>query len=196
MVENTEYSSGGGNIEGRVFVDGKTSTIENAEVILFNETDNCLTYIKSDKDGAFIFTGLAFGTYKVLADVPGKYTYPTIITLSANNPTIGGIDIIIYDEDIAHGIGDDMVTRLTGLGDPYPNPARSDINIEFELLQSGQVQVFVFNQSGQIVDKYSSHHHAGENKVKINTSKLSSGLYKMMILFGNEKHVKSFVKVN
>lgn len=196
MVENTEFNSGGGNIEGRVFTEGKSSTIENAEVILFNEADNCLTYIKSDKDGAFIFTGLEYGTYKVLADVPGKYTYPTIITLSANNPTIGDIDIIIYDEDIAHGIGDDVVTRLTGLGDPYPNPARSDVNIAFELLQSGQVQVFVINQCGQIVHKYSSHHHAGENKVQINTSGLSSGMYKMMILFGNEKHVKSFVKIN
>jgi PKD repeat protein len=195
MVENSEYNTGDGNIEGRVFVDGKTATIENAAVILFNETDNCLTYIKSDKEGAFIFTGLAYGTYKVLADIPGKYTYPSIITLSANNPTIADIDIIVYEEDIAHGIGDEIETRLTGLGDPYPNPARSYVNIEFMLKESGQVQVFVFNQSGQIVDKYSAYHHSGDNKVHINTSGLTSGMYKMMLLFGNEKHVKSFVRV-
>ena len=195
MVENSDYNTGDGNIEGRVFIDGKTSTIENAAVILFNETDNCLTYIKSDKEGAFIFTGLAYGTYKVLADIPGKYTYPSIITLSANNPTIADIDIIVYEEDIAHGIGDEIETRLTGLGDPYPNPARSHVNIEFMLKESGQVQVFVFNQSGQIVDKYSAYHYSGDNKVHINTSGLTSGMYKMMLLFGNEKHVKSFVRI-
>jgi hypothetical protein len=88
-----------------------------------------------------------------------------------------------------------MATRLTGLGDPYPNPARAEINIEFNLMQSGQVQVFVINQGGQIVDKYSTHHPAGENKVQITTSGLASGMYKMMLLFGSEKHVKSFVKV-
>lgn len=196
MVENNEFNAGGGNIEGLVFIDGKASIVENAEVILFNEADNCLTYIKSDKDGSFLFSGLAYGTYKVLADIPGKFAYPSIITLSENNPTIGGIDIVIYNEDIAHGIGNDVVTRLTGLGDPYPNPARSDINIEFNLIESGQVQVFVLNQGGQIVDKYSSHHYSGENKVQVNTSGLASGMYKMMILFGNEKHVKSFIKIN
>ena len=196
MIENTEYNTGGGNIEGMVFVDGKTDVVENVAVILFNEVDNCLTYMRSDKDGSFFFTGLAYGTYKVLADVPGKYTYPSILTLSENNPTIGGIDIIVYNEDISFGIGNEVEEKLTGLGDPYPNPARTDVNIEFDLLESGQVHVFIINQGGQVVEKYSAHHHSGNNKVQFNTADLSAGMYRMMILYGNEKHVKSFIKVN
>ncbi len=139
---------------------------------------------------------LAYGTYRVLADVPGKYTYPTSITLSESNPTIENIDLIVYDEDIAHGIGDDVVTMLTGLGDPYPNPASTYVNFEFNLLERGQIQVFVLNQGGQVVDKYNGHHHAGDNKVQMNTSNLASGMYKLMVLFGNEKHIKSFIKIN
>ncbi len=196
MVENYDFNTGGGVIDGVIFLEGKSVLVEDVEVILFNEADNCLTYIKSDKGGNFQFVGLAYGTYKVLADVPGKYTYPTSITLSENNPTIENIDLIVYDEDIAHGIGNEVVTMLTGLGDPYPNPASTYVNFEFNLLESGQIQVFVLNQGGQVVDKYNGHHHSGDNKVQMNTSNLASGMYKLMVLFGNEKHIKSFIKIN
>jgi hypothetical protein len=103
---------------------------------------------------------------------------------------------MLYNEDIYYGIGDDDFSTLTGLGDPYPNPARSSVNIEFNLLKSGQVQVFIFNQGGQVAGKYSAHHQNGENHIRLNTERLTSGIYKMMVLFGNEKHVKSFVKIN
>lgn len=196
MAENHEYLSGGGIIDGVVFLEGKSAVVENVEVILFNEDDNCLTYIKSDKAGGFEFTGLAYGTYKVMADVPGKYTYPSSITISENNPTIDDINLIIYNEDIAHGIGNEVLSRLTGLGDPYPNPASTYVNFEFNLLESGQIQVFILNQGGQVVDKYIGHHNPGENKVQMNTSRLASGMYKLMVLFGNEKHIKSFIKIN
>ena len=51
-------------------------------------------------------------------------------------------------------------------------------------------------QNGQVVDKYSAYHHSGENMVQLHTSKLTSGLYKLMVLFEDEKHIKSFIKVN
>jgi len=196
MVENNAYSSGSGTIDGLVVLEGKNVAVDDIEVILFNGSDYCLTYIKSDKSGNFEFSGLPYGTYKVLADVPGKYTYPTTITLSENNPTIEDLNVFIYDEDIYHGIGDEIETKLTGLGDPYPNPARSYVNFKFNLLESGTVSVFILNQSGQVVDKVSAHHQTGENMVQLNTASLSSGMYKVMVLFGNEKHIKSFIKVN
>jgi len=198
MIENYTYGPGGGVIDGIVFEDGngKSAIMEDVEVILFNESDNCLTYIKSDKGGNFQFSALEYGTYKVMAEVPGMYAYPTSITISESNPVIENIDLLVYNEDIAHGIGNEIVTRLTGLGDPYPNPATSYVNFEFSLLESGQIQVFVLNHGGQVVDKYSRHHLSGDNKVQMNTSGLASGMYKLMVLFGNEKHIKSFIKVN
>jgi len=196
MVVNFAYGSGAGSIDGLVFLEGNKEAVEDVEIILFNQGDNCLTYLKSGKGGTFEFESLPYGTYKVLADVPGKFTYPTTITLSADNPTVEDINIVIYDEDIYHGIGNDVVSKLTGLGDPYPNPARSYVNFKFNLVESGNIQVFVLNQSGQVVDKYSAHHFIGENLVQLNTSSLSSGMYKLMVLFGNEKHIKSFIKVN
>jgi hypothetical protein len=103
---------------------------------------------------------------------------------------------MLYDEDIYYGIEGEDLSSLTSLNDPYPNPARTSVNLEFNLLESGQVQVFILNQGGQVVDKYSSYHQSGENHLRMNTSGLSSGMYKMMVLFGNEKQVKTFIKVN
>ena len=196
MVPNHSYSAGGGLIDGVVTLDGKNTLMEDIEIILFNENDNCLTYIKSDKNGIFEFSGLAYGTYKVMADVPGKYTYPTTITLSEGHPAIEDINIIVYDEDIYYGIGDELNNKLTGLGDPYPNPARNYVNFKFNLLEAGNVQIFILNQGGQVVDKSNSHYNTGESLVQLNTANLSSGMYKVMVLFGNEKHIKSFIKVN
>jgi PKD repeat protein len=195
MIQNTAYNSGSGNIEGIVFLEGKEDVVGNAEVILFNELNNCLTYIKSDDKGVFEFNGLPYGTYSVLADVPGKYAYPATIILSTDNPTID-VNVVLYDEDIYYGIEGEDLSSLSSLSDPYPNPARTSVKVEFNLLESGQVQVFILNQGGQIVDKYSANHQSGENHLRMNTSNLSSGMYKMMILFGNEKHVKTFIKVN
>lgn len=195
MIQNFAFISGLGSIEGVVYLEGKEDVVGNAEVMLLNEINNCLTYIKSDEAGNFEFIELPYGTYRVLADVPGKYTYPSTIILSAENPIID-INVVIYNEDIHYGIGDEGLSSLTGLSDPYPNPARSHINLEFNLLESGQVQVFILNQGGQVVDKYSSYHQYGETQLQMNTAGLTSGMYKMMVLFGNEKHVKSFIKIN
>jgi hypothetical protein len=197
MVSNYEYNSGNGAIDGIVSMDGgKDPFQENIEIILFNESDNCLTYIQSNKDGEFEFSGLAYGTYKVLAEVLGMYTYPSTITLDEESPAIAGISIIVYEEEITHGLGEMPETKLSKLGNPYPNPARDHTTIEFELLESNNVQIFILNQSGQVVDRNMQHFNSGRQVVQLNTANLPAGMYNIMVLLDNEKHIKPFIKVN
>lgn len=196
MIQNFSFDNGMGKIDGQVSGDGKNTALDDIQIILFNENDNCLTYIKSDQKGNFKFSGLAYGTYKLLAEVPGKYTYPMSVTITENNPIIEDINIIIYNEDIHYGIDDGFANSLTGLGDPYPNPARSNVKLDFCLLQPGMVQVFILNPNGQVAGKQQAFYHKGEHEIQLNTSALSAGMYKLMVLFDNEKHIKSFIKVN
>lgn len=197
MIPNYEYSNGNGGIDGIVTLDGvKDPHLEDIAVILFNEEDNCLTYIKSNSEGVFEFTGLSYGTYKVMAEVPGMFTYPASITLSEETPNVEDIKIVVYDEEIAYGIGDDIGTKIAGLGELYPNPARTYTNLEFNLLESGYVQIFILNQAGQVANKYSINCTTGNHILQINTAGLSAGMYRVMVLFGNEKHIKPFIKVN
>ena len=131
-----------------------------------------------------------------MAEVPGMYTYPTTITINAENPFVQDLSILVYEEEIPFGIGEGTGTKLAGLGDLYPNPARSHVNFELQLQKSGNVQVFILNQGGQVVAKHSDQYNIGNHSIQLNTTALSSGMYRVMVLFGNEKHVKPFVKVN
>jgi PKD repeat protein len=196
MIENFEYSNGSGAIDGSVSFEGKSKVVDNVEIILFNEQDNCLTYIQSNPEGLFKFNGLGYGTYKVMAEVPGMYTYSTSITLSEETPYVEDLSIVVYEDEIPFGIGDDDIPAVAGLGRLYPNPAQDHINLEFSLQEAGQAQIFILNQAGQIADKYSKTYANGNHNLQINTSAFSAGMYKVMFLFGNEKHIKSFVKIN
>ena len=197
MIPNFEYTSGDGLIDGVVSMEESDNpSLCDVAVILFNEEDNCLTYIKSNREGKFEFVELPYGTYKVLAEVPGMYTYPTSITLSAENPTIENLSIVVYEDDMAFGIGNNIDNKIAGLGDLYPNPAHSYINLEFNLSEGSQVLFFILNQGGQVVDKQMDQYNAGDHLVQLNTSHLPSGMYRVMMLVGNEKHIKPFIKVN
>ncbi|MEN8223807.1 MAG: PKD domain-containing protein [Bacteroidota bacterium] len=196
MIPNYTYTSGDGTIDGIVTLEDKdNAALNNVEVILFNEADNCLTYIKSDKEGGFEFIELPYGTYKVLAEVPGKYTYPTSITLSASNPSIENLSIVVYDDEMSYGI-EVPVNTIAGLGELYPNPARSLTRLEFNIAKASQVQFFVLNQDGQVVDKQMDYYISGKHTVQFDLSQFSSGMYRVMVLTGNEKHIKPFIKVN
>lgn len=196
MVENFDYGTGAGSIDGVVALDGgKTFDMKDVEIILFNENNQCLTYIKSDEAGSFEFIQLAYGTYQVMAEVPGMFTYPTTITISEENPVIEDISILVYDEEIPFGIGDD-ITKLAGLGNLYPNPARDHVILPFELKENRQLQFFVINQCGQVIEKSTGFYHAGDHQVQINTAALLPGMYRIMVLAENEKHIRAFVKAH
>lgn len=196
MIRNFTYSSGDGEIDGVVTLENSDNPIlDNAEVILFNEQDNCLTYIKSDKAGSFEFIELPYGTYKVLAEVPGKYTYPATIILSPEHPSIEDLNIIVYDENMAFGISDPG-NLVAGLGEIYPNPARSFARLDISLDEKAHLQFFILNNAGQAVAKQSGQYDKGDHVVQLNTADLSPGMYRLMVLTANEKHIKSFIKVD
>ncbi|HSG67175.1 MAG TPA: PKD domain-containing protein, partial [Bacteroidales bacterium] len=134
MIPSYSYNSGNSFIDGIVTVsETDDPEIENIEVILFNEIDNCLTYLKSGRDGSFRFIELPYGTYKIMAEVPGKYTYPTTITLSEEQPNIGDLSILIYNEEMSFGTGSELAEKIAAIGDLYPNPARSVTKLDISL---------------------------------------------------------------
>jgi hypothetical protein len=196
MIPNFSYNSGDGAIDGVVTLEnGDNPSLDNVEVILFNEEDNCLTYINSDKEGGFEFIELPYGTYKVLAEVPGKYTYPSTIVLSPEHPSIDDLNIIVYDEEMSFGISDPG-DHVAGLGEIYPNPARTFVNLEISLDEQAQVQYFILNHMGQVLEKQTGQYNKGDHVVQLNTADLAPGMYRLMVLTANEKHIKSFIKVD
>lgn len=76
----------------------------------------------------------------------------------------------------------------------YPNPASSNGTIEISLIENVKMDIVVMNSVGQNVYSTSVEGNAGTNKVDINLSNLSSGLYFYQVKVSNGKAVtKKFV---
>lgn len=197
MVPSYEYDIGNGIINGVVTLEGLDNPpLANTQVILFNELDNNLTYIKSNEEGVFEFTGLAYGLYRVLAEVPGRYTYPAEIMLNENNPQVNDLSILVYEEEMPFSIGEEPGQALGSMGDPYPNPARDVTRLAFSLNKKSKLHVFILGQDGQVVQKTASSYPPGDHILELPANSLAAGMYKIMVLTGNEKYIKTFIKIN
>jgi hypothetical protein len=76
----------------------------------------------------------------------------------------------------------------------YPNPASSNGTIEVSLVENAKMDIVVMNSVGQTVYTSSFEGTSGHNKVDINLSNLSAGLYFYQVKIANSKSVtKKFV---
>ncbi len=76
----------------------------------------------------------------------------------------------------------------------YPNPASSNGTIEVSLVENAKMDIVVMNSVGQTVYTTSFDGTSGSNKVDINLSNLSAGLYFYQVKMANSKSVtKKFV---
>lgn len=75
----------------------------------------------------------------------------------------------------------------------YPNPASSQVNLQFYLNSASQMDVSIYDVTGKNVIVSSEKCMAGTNLIPVNTSDLSAGLY-TVIISGNGK--SAAVKVN
>lgn len=71
----------------------------------------------------------------------------------------------------------------------YPNPASTSGTIEVVLIENAKMEIVVMNAVGQTVTTKTVEGFAGSNKVDVNTSNLTSGLYFYQVKVANSKAV-------
>lgn len=60
----------------------------------------------------------------------------------------------------------------------FPNPAQNELNLQFNLLESSEIQVLVYDVLGQAVKSIpAANYGTGINNLQINTADLSNGVY-------------------
>ncbi|MBN1339125.1 MAG: PKD domain-containing protein [Bacteroidales bacterium] len=183
-----------GSIYKSAYKSGDLGPVYNVEILLMDETDNLFTCTYTGNDGYFEFPQIAYGTYKVYAEITGKYCIPAIITISEDHPEVTGISFFIDGDQISLSIKDHVAEGIS-MGDLYPNPAEESVYINFNLNRPGEFNVAVFDQNGRQV--YTSHHSPdkGNYRLEVPVDEFVSGLYTLKVSASDGSFaVRRFIK--
>lgn len=119
------------------------------------------------------------------------YTNPTT---GIPNSTSGGsalaIDNIKIVNDVVTGIGNKPDAFTTSV---YPNPAVKDVNIAFSARNSGTAYISIVDVTGREVMNTATSAGSGPNKIKVDVSELTKGIYFVNTRVNNKLSVTKLV---
>jgi hypothetical protein len=76
----------------------------------------------------------------------------------------------------------------------YPNPAKDQLNVLFNLQNAVEAELRIIDISGKIVFRTTINNNPGNNIVFINLSVVSSGMYYVLLIADNTIQKTQFVK--
>ena len=138
----------------------------------------------------FTLTIIAIAAFATTnAQMITRSSIASMVTLNANDAgvvsqTISRMTLVAalpevevsFDEVVAEV--KEVAAINLGTLNAYPNPAVNNINFNFELTETGNVTVAVYNVTGQKVsDVYSTNYAGGSNTQQIDLSSYTSGIY-------------------
>jgi hypothetical protein len=197
-VHGTE--NGIGIIKGRIVDDMKKDlyrkgNFKKIPVILTDMSSQPLEWTRSNARGQFSFDNLAYGTYKVYADVTGLYSLPENVTLDENFPNSDSIYIQMSPEPLI-GIEEPEASAFDLLS-LYPNPAKNNITLQIAAERTSAAELMVYNQLGQQMLNESHLLYKGGNKLEINISSLPESIYFLRLQGTNGTPLmRTFIKVD
>ncbi len=166
---------GGLVTQGANKTSGVGDPIGGAQVMLLDMSDNPIQYVYSDVNGEFEFSNVDYGTYQVYVERLGIPTDPSIVTISANNPSISTVDVRINDSEVYSSVPlFDLFSTAPNL---YPNPAQGAVVLSFALNNAEEIAVEITNGLGQIIQIQTEETGVGLHQIHISTHRFASGLY-------------------
>jgi PKD repeat protein len=149
--------------------------VNDQPVLLYNENNELLTFQLSNIMGSFTFENLAFGTYKLYAEVTGFSGSPFTVTIDEINPIYYNALLEIYEGD-PNDIGENNFTGIqTGI--IYPNPLTDNLNLDLVADQDLNLFVTIYDLLGQKISEHNLMIQSGSEKLTLSTEQLESGLY-------------------
>ncbi len=173
--------SGTGNIDGVVTQGTKVNSggtaAANVEVLLLDGQNAVLAYTKTDAEGHFGFSNIAMGEYTVWPEVAGLPTIPAHITLSMAMPSVN-LPFSLTGSQITYGIGETLPAYFDKAGEIFSNPVTNgSAAIIIEVRHELNLDLLIYNPSGQLVHQNPVKVHKGRNVVSFEAENLGKGSY-------------------
>jgi PKD repeat protein len=159
-----------------------------ALVLLMNpDNDNILAFTFTDQNGNWYLDQLPYGSYTLVAEVPGLDATPVSIELTPLNPNFTNMILPLSGTT---GIHEGARQHTLSC---YPNPATREITI---LLPPGtkMAEGFISNPNGQMVMHLEPSLTDGDH-LKADISSLAPGLYSIRLITRNETYTIRFLKL-
>jgi PKD repeat protein len=174
----------GGNVNQGANKQANGDPLSDVQVMLLNMDDSPVQYTYSSSTGGFSFNDVAYGTYKVYAEVLGKPTYPNIVTISAAKETVEDLLVVVEEEGVYSSVKEVDATYVDGTNF-FPNPVASTGTLSFNAKEAGTVTVRVLNMLGQIVLEQNTQVLPGSQALQIDMNNQQAGAYILSISFNN-----------
>ncbi|MEM6726836.1 MAG: T9SS type A sorting domain-containing protein, partial [Bacteroidota bacterium] len=189
MQRNPDNSISGVVIEGFGFApgifqsSGPGDPLPNVEVQLLDPGLNVRQTTLTDENGYYEFTQLHFCDYYIKVIIPGVDHEPYHIKLSPFQQGKTDLDWVVT--------GSGITTSLTEMAfedqiQVFPNPAFNRLNLLFQLQQTSDIQLQVFNTLGEGVLVREFPIPSGDFQTEIDLSRLQTGVYVLQFSDGTQ----------
>ncbi|MEI8202009.1 MAG: PKD domain-containing protein [Bacteroidota bacterium] len=173
-------SNGNGSITGNVVQGGSKGpgdAIANVEIVLLNEAGSAVKYTTSASNGSYSFSNLAYGTYRIIAEIAGLTCAPYTIVLSSTNTTASNVIVTVNTTNaVINGIESSI--QANSISEIFPNPSTGDAYIN--MVGNDNVKINIYNASGLLLssNEYSIN---GSKRITLNSQQLPIGVYTVCI---------------
>ncbi len=180
FLKHTTGFNGGGVIAGYI-TDGKNivageeaeirgnlAGLPNVEVIIRNVQGVALHYAWSLENGAYRFSKLPFGTYRISYEIPGVTSPDIWVTLTPENPERTQVNLIVDGGTVA------VIEPVLEEVKLYPNPAKYEVNIPVDVT-STKFTMQLVDMQGKVVKAGSVTNENGV--INIDVRNFAPGLY-------------------
>ncbi len=182
---------GAGSISGYLKEVSRDSLNLNRVLIqLFDHNDEIVKYTYTDETGSFYFDQLPAGNYFIVPELAGYCYMNEGVTITESNPNIFDLETVIYD---CQPTGINSLSTKSLTFKIFPIPATDHINIKNENGTLSDVQIEIFNSTGQRTINKNIQHQNKNSTVTINTSILSNGIYLLRIHSNNLFFTKKLI---
>lgn len=135
----------------------------------------------SDQHGYYSFSNLKYEKYYIHAEIVNKEMIASWVWPNEGSPLLK--DINIY-------IGEETITSISNMNNVnakvYPNPASNSVNVLLDVQTNSDYSFSVYNSVGQLVQFRSETLSPNNNKLNLDISNLTKGLYTLKIQTENQ----------
>ena len=137
-----------------------------------------LENISSHRDGNNATVGCPKGT-----SCPGNLLYAKLDSIRLGVDSFACLQGVSLYPKIA------LTTELS----IFPNPSSEKVSIEFQLTESGNCLLEIYNPLGQIIRSWKIENANQSNRIDLNLKDWEKGLYRVNLISGNKEFSESLI---